>query len=322
LNAGHQRGRPALRCVGPNQIPTEFPTFGMAALGGIGSMPDTITDRAVNITQRRRNKGEKVAQFRARRDGPILEAVRDRLAAWAAEQLESLSKAEPQMPVEDRAADTWEPLVAVADAAGGHWPATARAACRALVDRADDADEEQSLAVKLLADIKIVFDGWHVSFISSGDLVSELRRIEDSPWNDFDINPSKLAYRLKDFGIKPGRNPAGNVRGYSLEALSDVFSRYLRQTPSDPSETRDEQPQPPDTLKPSDTLARQTEITRQNESLARAPFLTPLTPSDDPPPGTTESHGLKNGFCRGCGTYYTTNGEHRDDCTATRKVAR
>jgi hypothetical protein len=72
LNAGHQRGRPALRCVGPLQIPTEFPVFAMATLAGIGTMPDTITDRGVNITMRRRASGEKVAQFRSRRDGPIL----------------------------------------------------------------------------------------------------------------------------------------------------------------------------------------------------------------------------------------------------------
>ena len=58
LNAGHQRGRPALRCVGPNQTPTKFSTFAMAALAGIGSMPDTITDRAVNVTLRRRTREE------------------------------------------------------------------------------------------------------------------------------------------------------------------------------------------------------------------------------------------------------------------------
>ncbi|MDT5096411.1 MAG: hypothetical protein QOC76_148 [Mycobacterium sp.] len=176
--------------------------------------------------------------------------------------------------------------------------------------------------MKLLADIKRVFDDFHAPFLSSGDLVAELRRIEDSPWDDFDYNPSKLAFRLKDFGVKPGRNPAGNVRGYSREALSDVFERYLRQTPSDPSETDGEQPNPSDTRKPSDTLTRQTEMTRQNESPARAPFLTGLTPSDDPPAESVPKGELRNGFCPGCGTYYTTNGEHRDDCTATRKVAR
>jgi hypothetical protein len=139
INAGHQRGKPALRCVGPNQIPTEFNIFAMAALAGIGGLPDTITDRAVNITQRRRAPGEKVSQFRSRRDGPTLGGLRARLAEWAAGQIEALSTAEPNMPVEDRAADTWEPLIAVADAAGGHWPATARAACKAMVDAADSA---------------------------------------------------------------------------------------------------------------------------------------------------------------------------------------
>ncbi len=92
LNAGHQRGKPALRCVGPLQIPTQFNVFAMAALAGIGTMPDTITDRAVNIAMRRRAPGEKVSQFRSRRDGPKLAALRDRLAAWAAAHLDDLPR--------------------------------------------------------------------------------------------------------------------------------------------------------------------------------------------------------------------------------------
>jgi hypothetical protein len=122
LNAGHQRGRPALRCTGPLQVPTQFPVFAMATLAGIGDLPDTITDRAVNIRMRRRAREEKVAQFRSRRDGPVLAALRDRLADWATQRIEDLTKSEPVMPVEDRAADTWEPLIAIADVAGGHWP--------------------------------------------------------------------------------------------------------------------------------------------------------------------------------------------------------
>jgi hypothetical protein len=235
INAGHQRGRPALRCVGAMQIPTEFPTFAMAAIAGIGKMPDTIADRGVNITQRRRAAGEKVSQFRSRRDGPVLEAVRDRFAAWAATQIDTLAKAEPDMPVEDRAADTWEPLIAIADAAGGHWGATARAACTALVAAADAADAERGLATKLLADIHDIFTERHASFVPSGHLVSALRSLDESPWDEFDYNTSKLAYHLRDFGIKPGRDTSGNMRGYRLDAFQDAFSRYLRQNPSESS---------------------------------------------------------------------------------------
>jgi hypothetical protein len=284
LNAGHQRGRPALRCVGPMQVPTEFSTFAPAALAGIGSMPDTITDRAVNITMRRRTRTEQVSQFRGRRDGPILKAMSQALADWAATQLEALAKAEPEMPVEDRAADTWEPLVAVADVAGGHWPTTARAACVALVNQAGEADEDQSLGIKLLADIRTVFDERGAAFLPSGDLVGELRRIEESPWNDFDLSSRKLAYRLKDFGIKPQRNTVGSVRGYALEALWDAFSRYLRHDPSDPSETADEQQQQPDASNSTDGSKCQTNSSVRHESLVQTLFLTGLTGHDASPP--------------------------------------
>lgn len=232
INAGHARGKPALRCVGPNQIPTEFSVFAMATLAGIGAFPETITDRGVNITARRRAPGETVAQFRSRRDGPILAALRDRLAAWAAGGIGDMAVAEPRMPVEDRAADTWEPLIVVADAAGGHWPATARAACRALVAAADDADEDRSLSTKLLADVRSVFTDAGAPFLQSSELAARLRRIEDAPWDDFGLTPRKLAYRLNEFGVKPERVGHDRDRGYKLESLHDAFSRYIRPHPS------------------------------------------------------------------------------------------
>ncbi|WP_246398509.1 DUF3631 domain-containing protein [Mycobacterium vicinigordonae] len=105
INAGYQRNRPALRCVGPRHEPTEFATFAMAALAGIGAMPDTITDRAVNITMRRRSANEKVSQFRCRRDEPMLHEMRDRLAEWTLAHIEELAAAEPELPVDDRAAE-------------------------------------------------------------------------------------------------------------------------------------------------------------------------------------------------------------------------
>lgn len=166
--------------------------------------------------------------------------------------------------------------------AGGHWPHTARAACGALVKAATDADEDRSLAAKLLADISQVFAEKFVSFLPSGELVSALRSIDESPWQGFDLNPSKLAYRLKQFDIKPGRDSTGKIRGYRLETFTDAFSRYLRQNPSEASETADEQQVSFDTPEPSDTLDRQTEIARQDETAGQVPLLTLLTGSDAP----------------------------------------
>jgi len=280
LNAGHQRGRPALRCVGPQQIPTEFPTFAMAAIAGIGAMPDTITDRAVNVTMRRRTRAEKVAQFRSRRDGPVLTRVRDRVARWAADHLAALTTAEPVMPVEDRAADTWEPLIAVADAAGGHWPDTARAACRRLVAAADEAEEGRSLSVKLLADVRDIFTTRGVAFISTADVVEALRGVEESPWKDFDLNARRLAKRLGEYGIRSARDGAGKVRGYRLEDLTDAFTRYLPSEASETSETGSEQQKGSDGTESSDAYLRQTVTIRQTETADQDGFLTGLTLDD------------------------------------------
>jgi Protein of unknown function (DUF3631) len=302
INAGHQRGRPALRCVGPNQIPTPFPVFAMAALAGIGSLPDTITDRAINVAMRRRSRDEKVAQFRSRRDSPILENLRVRLAQWVTGVLDDLSKAEPEMPVEDRAADTWEPLIAVADAAGGHWPKTARAACNALVDRADDVDEEGSLNTKLLTDIKHVFAEKGVAFLPSADLVAELRRVEESPWNDFELTARKLAFRLKDFGIKSGRGERNTVRGYALDAFFDAFSRYIRPQPSKPSTTGVELQQPVDGSESVDGSIRPRENIRPHERPVQALFEDGWTDEDGGPPvaagnGTPDGTGYRRHGC-------------------------
>ena len=57
LNAGHPRNRPAIRWDNATRS-LDSPTFAMAALAGIGAMPDTIEDRAVVIRMRRRAPGE------------------------------------------------------------------------------------------------------------------------------------------------------------------------------------------------------------------------------------------------------------------------
>lgn len=289
INAGHQRGRPALRCVGPLQIPTPFDTFAMVALAGIGQMPDTITDRAVNVAMRRRSRGEQVAQFRSRRDGPILATLRDRLAAWAAERLDELAAAEPPLPVEDRAADTWEPLVSLADAAGGHWPTTARAACTALVADAEQSDE--SLIHRLLGDIRTSFaERGGPLFLPTRDLLWSLRGIDESPWNDprDSLTARKLAAMLREYKIEPKPGLDGKARGYRIGHFADVFDRYLPTEASNVSEaskTTTDLPEPFDGKKPFDVLSVKPDLSVKRETAGQTPFLTGLTQLTDTPAG-------------------------------------
>ena len=234
LNAGFQRDRTVWRCVGPNQEPTEFATFAMCALAAIKGLPDTIVDRAVVIDLKRRRPGETVARFRIRRDTKPLLALRARLTAWVreGERLTQLGDAEPEMPeaIEDRAQDAWEPLIAVADAAGGHWPELARSACANLCGQADGIDDED---IQLLSDLQDIFADLKSSadkreFIASVQLVRELKDRDESPWRDAELTPYKLSLRLKPFGVKPRHGPGKTARGYWREDFQDTFGRYSR----------------------------------------------------------------------------------------------
>jgi hypothetical protein len=277
INAGFQRGQDVLRTVGPQHVPTSFPTFAMAALAGIGRLPDTIEDRAVVIVMKRRAPNEYAQPYRLRSDRPALCFIGDQLAGWAEGAAAGLELARPDLPVEDRAADTWEPLVAVADAAGGHWPTTARAACKKLTAEASEADDEASLNVRLLLDIAEIFSGSGTSFLKSTLLVDMLHEVEDAPWSDFDLTTNKLSRRLREYGVRPGRNAAGTERGYKREDFADAFHRYVpdtRQEVSEPSERLEPEGRSTDSPQPSDSSSRQMLTAESGDARWNASHLT------------------------------------------------
>ncbi|MCZ4117907.1 DUF3631 domain-containing protein [Streptomyces sp. H39-S7] len=234
LNAGHQRNRPTLRVSGPNHEVSKFPTFAMAALAGIGDLPDTIMDRSIVIRMRRRRPGEKVEEFRTFRDTPSLHALRDRLIAWLVPLHAEAMDLTPPMPVEDRAADTWEPLIAVADLAGGPWPGLARTACLAMTKHEAEQDQDNSsLSIRLLADIRRVFAAeGDPSAIRTGRLLDILNQDDESPWPGYTeqgFTARGLQILLKDYNISAAnRRFPGNVqaRGYTRLQFADAWARY------------------------------------------------------------------------------------------------
>ncbi|MFF4345513.1 DUF3631 domain-containing protein [Kitasatospora sp. NPDC001540] len=233
LNAGHQRNRPTLRVTGPDHKVVKFPTFAMAALAGIGDLPDTIMDRSVVIRMRRRAPGERVSSYRSDRDNPALHELRDDLRAWLVPLTGTAANMEPLMPVDDRAADTWEPLVTVADLAGGEWPARARAACRAMTAHESGQDEEGGLKTRILVDIRRVFAaGGNPDALSTEHILTALNADGEAPWAEHGINgltARGLQLLLKDYGIS-----SANIRfdrdtqrkGFTRNSFLDPWSRY------------------------------------------------------------------------------------------------
>ncbi|RLV68826.1 DNA primase [Streptomyces sp. CBMAI 2042] len=246
LNAGYRRIGGALRCVGDgsNQNAQVFGSYCAVAMAGLGSLPDTVLTRSVIIRMRKRAPNEKVESYRQRIHEKQGHALRDRIAKWADTVRDRVANAWPDMPegVTDRPADVWEPLLAVADAAGGTWPARARAACLDLINAGQDNDEA-SLGVRLLTDLRdTVFCG--ADRVPTAVILEILLRMDDAPWGDLDdkpLNSRTLAKLLGQYAtpaikpIKPRgiRTPSGTPKGYYAEDLMDAWTRYCPPPPEE-----------------------------------------------------------------------------------------
>jgi hypothetical protein len=248
LNAGHRRGAVAGRCVvhGKKVETEEIPAYCAVALAGLGWLPDTILSRSIIIRMRRRAPGETVTPFRRRVHAPAGHELRDRLTIWAAQVAGKMSAARPEMPrgIEDRAADMWEPLLAIADAAGGNWPKRARNAATELVGVAKEA--EPSLGVRLLADLKTVFDKRGEDKLATSVILTDLVGLPESPWGDLKGKPitdRTLASKLRQYGVKSKDIYVQDksLKGYTRDDLHDVWVRYL---PSAIPHKRDERDEP------------------------------------------------------------------------------
>jgi hypothetical protein len=139
----------------------------------------------------------------------------------------------------DRAADCWRPLLALADAIGGRWPARAREAAIAL--SGGDSGADNDVASELLKDIQAIFnDRPDDDAVGSTDLLAKLNALADRPWPTFTkggkpLNGHGLARLLKRFGIVAAgtmRFGTETAKGYRRGGFDDAFARYLGSEPS------------------------------------------------------------------------------------------
>lgn len=229
LNSGNRQGTPVprVKMEGNRRELELFDIFGPKVLAGIGNLPDTVTDRCIPIRMKRRAPNEPVARFRRR----IVEAEAVPVREWLESIADVSLVTDVSVPEElnDRAMDGWEPLLAIADAAGGQWPMLGRLAAVAL---SSDEVTDLSTGVRLLDDIRDVFDG--VDHLSTADLLTALHDIEEAPWGEWYGKPitarglAKLLapYRVRPLLRRPGSG-SGPMRGYFRSEFTDAWSRYL-----------------------------------------------------------------------------------------------
>jgi hypothetical protein len=234
INAGHDRSERVARKIG--KTTKRFQVFSPMALAGkmaIYDVPETIRTRSITIPMQRRKSGEEIERWTRRESAVEAEPLRRLLQCWAElvhpYALDYVGPDHPELPkgVEDRDADCWEPLLTVADLAGGDWPERARVAAVAHVAQ-DGVKNIPTDGIELLADIRAVFDKLQAKVIFTVVLLAELADM-DRRWRRLDGRG--LARMLHSYAInethRDQRIGAVVKKGYRTEYFEEAWSRYL-----------------------------------------------------------------------------------------------
>ncbi|MBN2715310.1 MAG: DUF3631 domain-containing protein [Deltaproteobacteria bacterium] len=235
LNSGHNiRGASVPRCVGDDHTVKSFSTFCPKVIASIGGLKGTLKDRSITVWMRRKLPTEKIERLRLDRTAEFEEVAR-KLCRWVNDHFDALKSADPEVPdcLNDRAADNWRHLIAIADVLGDEWGHAAR---EAAISLSYEPDEEDSSGEMLLSDIRLFFVESQYDRVRTGDLIQYLVSLEGRPWSEWKrgrpMNPLHLSRLLAKFKIKPKtvrfhNGNGGTAKGYDFSWFQDAFERYL-----------------------------------------------------------------------------------------------
>ena len=219
----------------------------------IQHLPETLRDRCIVIGMQRKTVRERCARIKQLRGVEL----RRKCARFVKDHAEEIREARSEAPVElnDRAADIWEPLLVLADLAGGEWPERARQAALGLTG---GAQEESPIATLLLDIFVVLAVAAHREEAGKGgtsengkaecegnekgrgegraftrELVAELNRNRDRPWWELTkgkpVTEMWLARQLRVYGVRPRTIWIGgeSAKGYVMGELREAFQRYV-----------------------------------------------------------------------------------------------
>jgi Protein of unknown function (DUF3631) len=206
-----------------------FSTYCPKAFGLIGKLTPTLVDRSICIPLDRKLRTDKVERLR-RRDNDDFTQLRRRCLRWANDNAKALAQA-PSLELEglnDRALDFWEPLLTIADRAGGNWLKVARDTALAL--SGESKEDGEDVRVELLKDIRGAFGD--ADLIRSADLVVKLTADPERPWADWKrgrpLTQKQLGGLLRPFGICSVLvgSLGAQTRGYRRWQFEEPWAAY------------------------------------------------------------------------------------------------
>jgi hypothetical protein len=234
LNAGHRKGATVTRCVPPDWAVQHFPVYGPKVFAAIGGLPDTLADRSIIIPMQRKTPSQSVDRFLQGRAKADAKPIGESLTRWVEACQESVRTAYEGTHdlkfLSDRDADLWMPLFAVCTVAAPERLGELRQ-CAVILSGAKVADDvEDSLSIKLLADVLKVWRAG-VDRMTTASLLQRLKELGDSPWAERELTANRLSIMLRPFAVASRQIRIGNetAKGYLRTSLDEAFSRYLPQ---------------------------------------------------------------------------------------------
>ncbi len=222
-------GRPGERAGtnGDGMTLVKFSSWCPKAIAAIGRLPDTLADRCILVRMHRKTREEKCERVRDL-DGRVL---RRRCARFVQDHKGDISSATPHIPagLSDRAADIWEPLLALAELGGEEWAQKARQAAEGLTASA----QENNPIGSLLVDILVTFAGAKGGRLFTREMVNQLNGFRNRPWMEMakgkEVTEMWLAQQLRPYGVRPRtlRIHEARGKGYCVDDFTEVFRRYM-----------------------------------------------------------------------------------------------
>ena len=178
-------------------------------------------------------RSEIVDRFLHKKVAPELEMLHRQMKRWSTDHIQHLENhyLDPPEQLNDRQADNWSPLFAIAMELGEPWPQKTIEASLALSN--EDPAEKEGNDVLLLGDMKAMFQSQKMDRLASKEICGLLKNLEDRPWSDYHhgrpISPLDLSKIFSNFGIKRTTFKEGGKshKGYLLADFQDAFGRYF-----------------------------------------------------------------------------------------------
>lgn len=193
----------------------------------IGAVADTIADRSIVVKMTRKMTDEVCAPL-AELNTAEIRSKCARFALDAAEAIRRPGKIRGE-GLNDRAADTFDPLYVIARLAGADWEKKLHQAALGL----SNAAQSDSASVELLVDVASIFLQLSRTKIFTRELTEALRNgaggMRSLALRNSEVDEYSIAKILRGYGIRPTTMRIGKqvAKGYEAHQFREALDRYV-----------------------------------------------------------------------------------------------